>query len=123
MAGNPLAIQGGTPAGVAGQPAYGPNPQLGPNYGQQAPGTDKYGVQYANPTVPAAVGPLPVGAYIVGGFILVALSDTQIAPVIAAFLGAAIVYNGIKILGNPQGAAKITRTAGNVVTPPTPIYA
>ena len=125
MAGNPYVIQNtGTANAEAGVPSYGKNPQLGPNFGEAPSGTDIYGTHYGLPGVATPVAsPLPLGAYIVASLVAVALSDTQIAPLIAGFLGAAIVYNGIQLFGKQGGQATLARTVSNVVTPPTPILA
>lgn len=123
MAGSPQFLQGAANA-AAGTPAYGKNPVLGGNFGEPPAGTDIYGTHYGLPGLATPVAtPLPLGAYIVASFLAVALSDSQIAPLIAGFLGAAIVYNGIKILGPQGGQATLSRTVSNVVTPPTTILA
>lgn len=53
-------------------------------------------------------GSFPVGAYALLCFGAVALSDSQFAPLVAGVLGAAIVFNGIRVLG--KAPAQVTST-------------
>lgn len=58
-------------------------------------------------TVPAPTAAksntLPIGVFLVGSVVVVGLASTQIGGVVVAFLAAAAIYQGIKIIGGNKG--------------------